>query len=133
MQEPGQRLALERKRLGWSQDRLATELGVSRSVVAFMENGRTPIYLDRLMALDPLGFDIAHIIWGRRSQVMAGKLLDWALLKEIQQGIREWSDEHGRQLSLEKEHALLKLLYTHFIEQGSLNKESLAEAMSIAA
>lgn len=127
------RLALERQRLGWTQNELAERLGISRSVVALMEGGRSAIYIERILALEAHGFDLPFILWGTRSAVLAGELLDWALLAEVQRGIRDWCEIQGVQLKAEKESALLKLLYKHFADQGHVTQEGMQDALTLAA
>lgn len=127
------RLAIERRRLGWTQKELAEQLDVSRSIVALMESGRSAIYVERLVALEAQGFDVPFVLWGMRSKVWAGELLDWALLAEIKGGIRDWCESRGVRLEPEKEAALEKLLYKHFAAQGQVSKEGLEDALAVAA
>lgn len=128
-----ERLALERRRLGWTQKELAERLGVSRSIVALMESNRSPLYVERLLALEAHGFDVPFVLWGTRSAVLAGELLDWALLAEVQRGIRDWCEIQRVQLKAEKESALLKLLYKHFANQGHVTQEGMQDALTLAA
>lgn len=132
MQILAHRLGIERRRLGWTQNELAERLEVSRSIIALMEGGQSPIYVERLLALEAQGFDVPFVLWGTRSKAWAGELLDWALLAEIKGGIRDWCESRGVRLKPEKEAALEKLLYKHFIDQGRVSKEGLEDALALA-
>lgn len=60
----------ERKRLGFTQQNLAQELGVSDMTVKRWETGATAIPSDRLTAMSGLGFDVLYILTGKHSQAI---------------------------------------------------------------
>ena len=55
----GRAIAGIRKRRGWSQERLAQEVGVGRSYISYLEAGNSTLALERsLQALRRLGADV---------------------------------------------------------------------------
>lgn len=65
--EIGERLRLERKRMGLTQADLTDKIDAGRlSMIAF-EVGRSTLRADQLAVLDRMGFDVLYIITGRRS------------------------------------------------------------------
>lgn len=127
------RVAAERLRLGWTQAHLAERLGVSRSIVALMESGKSAIYVERLLALEPAGFDIAFILWGERAPVTAARFLDWDLLAEIHCAVATWCESRNVVIAPDKQALLLKVLYRHFAARGSIDRAGFEEAMRLAA
>jgi transcriptional regulator with XRE-family HTH domain len=65
-QETGERLRLERERLGYSPQQIAQLLGVSLAIYERYEKGEEDPGIFRMPRLDACGFDILYIISGRR-------------------------------------------------------------------
>jgi phage repressor protein C with HTH and peptisase S24 domain len=62
-----QRLRQERERVGISQRALAELAGVNKNSQLAYENGRSPITLDYLERIEPVGIDPVFVVAGRRS------------------------------------------------------------------
>lgn len=67
--EIGERLRLERKRLGLTQVDLTDKIDAGRLSMISFECGRSTLRADQLAVLDQLGFDILYIVTGRRSGI----------------------------------------------------------------
>ncbi len=65
----GQRLKVERERLGLTQTELADALGVGRFAVLKYENGSSSPLADHLHRLDEIGGDIVFITTGKRQRI----------------------------------------------------------------
>lgn len=129
----GKRISEERERLGLTQKDLGELWNVSRSAVAMIETGRSPLAVDRLLELEMLGVDIQYVLFGRRSPQVASRMLDWQLISLIQKGVRKWSTSHGIHLAPEKEVVFLKLFYDLFVATGNIDEAAMDQALSLAA
>ena len=130
----GNRLSLERRRLGLSQAAIATYLGISRSALAMIETDRAPLDLVRLTGLaEKVGLDPIYILTGEPSRVAASKLLDWDLVLAIQTGIHTWCAEHKIILSADKQTLVLKILYERFSKADGDISEGLNDALRLTA
>lgn len=78
----GQRLRDERKRLGFTQEQLADQLGVARRTVFNHETDFHPVTVEVLNKLDELGADCFYILFGRRFLEFSVPL-DAALLERV--------------------------------------------------
>ncbi len=96
----GQRLRDERKRLGFTQEQLADQLGVARRTVFNHETDFHPVTVEVLNKLDELGADCFYILFGRRFLEFSVPL-DAALLERVldQEKIL-CRDQNGKKLSL---------------------------------
>ena len=65
--EVGERLKIERKRLGLSQDAFATEGGVQRTTVSQYERGDRLPTLDFLFKCSSIGLDVSFVIFRKRN------------------------------------------------------------------
>jgi len=120
----GQRLADERRRLGLKQDEMAEAIGITRSIYAAMEGGRSPLYVDRLVRFEEtVKVDIQYILTGKKTKEAAFHMLDWALIDQIQAHIHKNEAEHWDSLSPEKKALTLKLSYQECARDGKLNEE----------
>jgi transcriptional regulator with XRE-family HTH domain len=127
------RISDERQRLGLSQSDLGKVWNVGRSAVAMVETDRSPLYVERLIALETLGFDIQYILFGQRSAQIASRLLDWQMIAQILQGIRKWSDDHNIPLNPDKEALFLRVLYDLFTASGKFDEAVMNATLPLAA
>jgi transcriptional regulator with XRE-family HTH domain len=63
----GERLRLERERLGLTQQSLADAMEIQRQALMRYESGERSPHADRLHALDRLGGDVSFVVTGRRA------------------------------------------------------------------
>lgn len=130
----GNRLSLERRRLGLSQAAFAPHLGITRSALAMIETDRAPLDVARLTDLaEKVGIDPIYVLTGEPSRVAASKLLDWDLVLAIQTGIHAWCAEHKITLSAHKQTLVLKILYERFSKSDGDIREGLNDALRLAA
>lgn len=97
-----------------------------------IETGRSMVDVERLLLLQPLGFDVLYLVLGERAKEVAATLLDWGLVSKILAGIRNGSGSHGLVLPVEKEVLILKLLYERFARDGVVDDLKLQETLRIA-
>ena len=64
----GNRLATERKRLGFTQKDVGERLGIGRSAVGMIETDHAPLDAERLVNLGSDGFDVLYILSGGARQ-----------------------------------------------------------------
>lgn len=73
-QNTGERLRLERDRLGWSQQQAATAVGIRREMWAKYEAGAEP-GAKTLTAMAEAGVDVMYVLTGRRAFVPAAPVV----------------------------------------------------------
>lgn len=125
------RLRSERARLGLTQFQLCTAGGVSKSTqVAYELGPRLPdlLYIDSVTSV---GIDPIFVLTGLTSKQFAAKRFNWELHKEIIGAIARFQSERNVFIPPEKLADLTHLLYVQFIEDGRIEKESLARALSL--
>ncbi len=70
----GERLKAERERLGYSQERLATVMGIARRTVINYETECNPVLLNYIHLLGQLGANEYWLLFGRHSEADAAPL-----------------------------------------------------------
>lgn len=129
----GSRFAQERKRLGETQQDWADYLGITRSAVAMIEADRASVDTGKLMALWERGVDALYLLTGRRSDIAAGDLIDWALLVKIADRLAHWEAEKGIRIPEAKRPTVLKVLYQRLAESARAGNAAIDEMLDLAA
>lgn len=127
-----ERLRIERKRLGLSQDDLARACGCSRATIAAYEAGRTSPDLNYLADAASLGIDFQFILTGRRLQDIASDVLDWNVVIKLLLGIRAFAQEQSLAISVDKEIEILRVLYPHALHDANFEREDLSRVCRLA-
>jgi transcriptional regulator with XRE-family HTH domain len=103
----GQRLQIERKRLGLTQVEMAAALGVSRLTVLGYEAGRATPSLE-LVARTDVPLDVTYLVTGER---LSRTDESWSLLRTALEVLRSSLQRHGVQVSPEEEADVLRELF----------------------
>ena len=108
------RLKAERVRLRLSQIEVATSAGIAKPTqVAYEQGVRTPT-IDYLLPLESLGFDVTYLLRGVRARRHASNDLDWKLLAEIHETVRNWCASKGLELTAGEEIEIAREFYDRF-------------------
>lgn len=129
----GDRLSSERRRLGFSQQRVADLLGVSRSAVGMLETDRASLEAQRLLHLGSHGYDVLKILTDEPGRVAAGRVLDWDLCVMITARVDAWDHARGLRLPAEKKALVVKHLYLQFAARSGFDEAMLDETLKVAA
>lgn len=117
----GERIKIERKRLGQKQEVVCETVGISRGAQSNYENGKRSPDTEYLMALDRIGFDIGYIITGRRSVTLD----DLVELQQCLFEVEDWLTRH--QKTLTKEQALNAAKQLFAAKKTDINPEQATE------
>lgn len=126
------RFKSERKRLGFSQDELASAIGTSRSTVAYYESGRSVPDLVTMERARQVGMDTWFIQTGEKAGAGISEA-DWRKLFLIAQSVEKWMKANEIPRSAHAELELVRLLYEKGAQEGFLNSQSPAELAKQAA
>ena len=130
----GNRLANERKRLGLTQQDLATELNVSRAAIAMCETGKNNMDNRSLAILaQKLNFDMNYLITGKSTALEGEGSVDWVLLLTIQDTVNALAKERGLTLVHDKKLRLFKMIYKHCLVKRELDMPFINEVFALAA
>lgn len=130
----GKRLAMERKRLGLTQEALAAHLGIGRPALAMMEIGRSTLDVPRLLFLgESLGFDVIFVLTGEPAALAGERLMDWVLWDDLCKAVKFWCKKRKVTVSEDKERAVVRILYRRFAMKRGIVQKELDEIMEVAA
>lgn len=117
----GERIKIERKRLGQKQEAICEAVGISRGAQSNYENGKRSPDTEYLMALDRMGFDIGYVITGRRSVTLD----DLVELQRCLFEVEDWLERHQKTLNKEQKLNAAKQLFA--AKQKSIASEQATE------
>lgn len=116
----GERIRLERQRMGLSQSEFSDLACVSKASQVGYESGvNSPdaVYLTRLAE----HLDLLFVLSGVRATVHAGRHLDWDLMTRVTVQIRCAEVERGIRLSAESVARFQRILYAASVSTGEVD------------
>lgn len=128
------RLRQERERLELSQAEIALATGVSLSTQSAYEAGtRVPdlTYLTRLSKLN--GVNTLYILTGSGDGQSFSAEFNWVLHDQILEAIEEYAVAEGVVVPYRKKMEALRFLYTQFLPQGQVDKETTHSLIKMVA
>jgi len=111
---PALRLKLERKRLGMTQQDMATAGGVSKSSQVGYEAGARVPDLNYLRRISAAGADVTLIVLDQYQSYEGLRPFDWGLHDQLLKTIDDWLDERDLEMPHDKRMSLLRLFMAHF-------------------
>ena len=112
------RLRTERQRLQLTQPGMAAALGVPTITLRSYESGRSEPSAGFFLRLLQAGADAHYVFVGETATELLASRIDWILLAEIAQLIRDWSDARPRPLALDEQARFLRLTYSWASRHG---------------
>lgn len=113
----GARFRAERKRLGLTQDEMASAIGVSRGTVVACEAGRSYLDVQTLERARNVGMDTWWVQTGESGAPTRRTIddEDWQLLESLAEGVRKFVAERSLATDLPFQLGLLRLAYDGFV------------------
>ena len=130
----GSRLREERKRLGLTQARLATSVGISTPTQVGYELGlRTPD-AHYLTAVEQLGVDEHYLRTGVHANRAALDSIDWEFFLAVQLAGDMWfRNEFGIELGRRESNEIARLLYEVMIDAHEIEESKVARVLHLVA
>ena len=118
----GQKLKMERHRLGLNQSALAEIGGVSKATQVAYEADSTRPDSNYLSRVSEAGVDVSWLLTGRRATPGG---VQWELIFDLLALIDEWMGERGKPTSWSERNDLLRTLYAQFSTDSRIDAEQL--------
>ena len=133
-EEFGSRLREERKRLGLTQARLASDVGISTPTQVGYELGiRTPD-AHYLTVVEQLGADEHYIRTGVHANRAAVETMDWEFFLALQRAGDAWfKNELGITLNRRKSNEIARFLYEVLIDTHKIEYSKVAHVLRLVA
>lgn len=129
----GKRLKEERIRLGYSQEELATAVGLHRNTQAMYERGDRVPSAHYLSEMEKLSADVTYIVTGNsfvRKPVELGR--ECAIVFNIVEALETALVTSGRNLSPEKKGRAASMLFRQAYPSGLVDAEMIQEVIALA-
>jgi transcriptional regulator with XRE-family HTH domain len=117
----GERLRLERARLGLSCAALAQAAGVSRNTQINYEAGSSVPDLAYLVAAGGAGLDFVFVLTGVTEAQRTAGVINWQLLEDLLVRVDEWAGYQATPPSAAERMGLIKMFYTQFCDTGDIS------------
>jgi len=134
--EVGQRLAVIRAEIGFSQNAFADSLGISPHTYANYERGtrETPSALLRTL-LEVHGIDPVWVLAGPEPNAVHAveRRLNLALLEEVVRMVERSLHHAGKKLSPDKKARLIRLAYERCMHGGKTDARGIRDLLLLAA
>lgn len=123
----------ERRRLGWTQQKMADIGGVSkRSQVGYESGARVPD-ANYLVNVADSGANTVNILFGEDQPVSHARSFDWNAHDQILETIEDWLHSRQLQLPFEKKMQLLRLFIAHFEFTRQISLDYIHDTLKAAA
>lgn len=143
----GERVGEERRRLGKTQEELASACHTSRKTMGNIEGGKNAPGAEILSAMAQLGADVQYILTGTRSEnlykvaeeqgeykvkpdLARTREVDPGVLQGVIAGVKEYLNESGIKMSAAKETELVMLLLDFMNAENVQDKSAVREMVS---
>jgi transcriptional regulator with XRE-family HTH domain len=127
------RLRSERQRLGLTLAGMAEALGVPAVTYRSYESARSEPPASFFVRLIRLGADAHFVFAGETAVELLDSCINWALLAEISELIRDWSDARPRPLALDEQARFLRLAFSWASKHGREAAVEMLQALAKAA
>lgn len=123
----------ERRRLGWTQQKMADIGGVSkRSQVGYESGARVPD-ANYLVNVADSGANTVNLLFGEDQPVSHARSFDWNAHDQILKTIEDWLHWRQLQLPFEKKMQLLRLFIAHFEFTRQISLDYIHDTLKAAA
>lgn len=130
----GERIRLERERLGQSQDEWATVASIHRNTQAKYERGESAPDANYLAAIEEIGADISYIVTGEKSvYARAAEELarECAIISNVVEDLEVSLERAGRTLSPQKKARAVSMLFRLACPNGIVEQWMLDEVIAL--
>jgi transcriptional regulator with XRE-family HTH domain len=117
----GERLRVERARLGLSSAALAQVVGVSRNTQINYEAGNSVPDLSYLVAATGAGVDFVFVLTGLTNAQRTAEVINWQMLEDLLVRVDEWASHQDPPPSPTERIGLIKMFYTQFCDSGNIS------------
>ena len=123
----------ERRRLGWTQQKMADAGGVSkRSQVGYESGARVPD-ANYLVNIANSGANTVNLLFGEDQPASHARSFDWNAHDQILKTIEDWLQSRQLKLPFEKKMQLLRLFIAHFEFTRRISLDYIHDTLKAAA
>lgn len=119
-------LKLERQRLGLKQSEVCEFLSVNKGTYIRWESDK-PMPVDKLRALEELGFDVSYVLTGKRLA------LNEAALKECIEGLEGVLERTSTVLPADVKAKLIAFLYEEYMDDGDVDVDKIQRHLRLVS
>lgn len=127
----GERLLIERKRLGLTQGDVAARTNLSRATVSLYESGTNSADARFLVEMSAAGMDIFFVLTGRRLSEEAVNHFDWQMLAALMKTLQDYAQRSSRRLDADVTARLLRVLYAQAVREQVVDKGAVTAAIKL--